>query len=430
MSEAHHNQITSLEWQDASPVKKVEITNNAAYLHSNENETDLTALHKTFTNHGLKTAPSTRGGKAVLKLSGFENQESLVNFLEENKAVSGTFKATTQTIIKKESATDWLKSASLRASGIFYELGNALYMIEGVLRKDWAGVGVGAAFGVGDSALVIWGKSNEEKAMNSLVGKIRQQMESQGIKIPEGAAINVDTLAKPSGFLESVNNFMHENVNMIKTLAEVAGGAFMIFSGKKTNNPLKSAAGGTVLLGFLAAQLIQEKKIDPEKFENANLLEKAWMGLESNPLILGGASGLANNALNIVGYRKQYKEMLTKPPGEQEHHYRVGMGAVASMIAANILYAGSKKSHGHDNGDNPLFSDMYAMSAEILAHQPPELREAAIDKTAESMGERVQIKEDKWEAKERLIQEIDRFMHNPWFEKGSQQLAHSAGMAL
>ncbi|MEI7669092.1 MAG: hypothetical protein WCJ33_03320 [Pseudomonadota bacterium] len=426
MSDSENNKSTIYNWNLASAIKSVETKAGIAYINAADQVDNLQQVIRSFRQQGWIVAPATRNGKPVLRLSGFDKSQEILDIIQDNNYVEGSPNIQIIEKEEKKSSFEELKSSSLRASGIFYELGNILYMAEGFFRKDWAGVGVGAAFATGDSLLVAFGGNDQEKAIKSLLKNLKKHLNDNGIEIPEGSALNAETLAKPNGFLEQIYDFIHEHVNSFKNLAEVAGGIFMIFSGMKSENKAKSAAGAVIITGFLAAELIQEKKIDAKEYEKLNPVEKVWSKIQSNPLALAGAAGLINNAFNVVGYANERKKVMQQPEGERKNHYKIGSAAVASMLVANTLYSVSKKTRGNEDSD--IINDVYAMAAQAIAEMPEKIREKAIEETSMFLAERNDIKDTKPQIKERIQQAINALAINPWFPNENKQAYNSINM--
>lgn len=420
--------IKTLEWNGDSLIKKVELREQGkghmvAYIHAADHGVEdypkLFTLHEEFKRKGWAASSDNHHGKAVLRVTGIESEQQLTDLLKASNATQGNARMSQQDVAGQGSKgiVDFVKSNSLRVSGLFYLLGDSLFIQSGRARgNDIAQMGTGISFAAGDAALMVFGGKDDKRQFKALLTKLRKHLEKEGVEIPTGAAINAETMAKPGGFLEKTYDFIHENINSFKIIAEVVGGSFMVYAGldKKQNNKSKAAAGAFIVAGWGASLLIKEKKRDPEKWEQASPLEKAAMYIQEKPLMLAGGSGLINNALVTVGALKERaKERANGAAGTD--HYKWDMLGTAAMVTANSLYSICSKSTGGNIKADALVNDVYGLAAQIVNRQPDAVKDAVINSTVEFLGARPEIKDTKQQIAKRLRNEIEMQSQNPWF---------------
>ncbi len=419
--------IKTLEWNGESLISKVELREQGkghmvAYVHAadhgKEDYPKLFALREEFKKKGWATSSDNHRGKSVLRVTGIENEQQLTEMLQSSRAIQGNARVSQQDVAGQDSTgvVDFVKSNSLRASGLFYMLGDILFIKSGLARgNDIAQMGTGISFAAGDAALMAFGGKDDKRQFKSLLTKLRRHLEKEGVEIPQGTAINAETMAKPGGFLEKSYDFIHENINPIKILAEVVGGAFYLKAGMNQENKRKVAAGAVIVTGWAAALLLKEQKRDPEKWEHANPLEKAVMYFQEKPLRLAGGAGLIHNALSTVGaFEERSKERAKGSAGND--HYKWDMMGIAAMLTANSLYSICSKSTGGNIKADALVNDVYGIAAQIVNRQPDAVKEAAINSTVEFLGARPEIKDTKQQIAKRLRDEIEMQAQNPWFK--------------
>ncbi len=426
--------IKTYQWDAPSLITRIDVRaqdkNGAvAYIYPPENAQEhapkLLALRDRFKQMGWATNSDNRYGKSVLRVSGLANENELLALLQTGNHIMGAARISTTANNSHEGLGDSLRSNSLRASGIFYTLGNILFIISGIRRKDNDQIGTGVSFAVGDSLLTAFGGKDDRRQFKSLLTKLTKHLEEKGIAIPEGAAITAETMAAKGGFLETVYDYMHEHINGFKILAEIAGGVYYFRAGLNQHNPRKQAAAAVIVAGWTAALLIKEKKPDKEKLQNAGSLEKAWAYIQEKPLRLAGWAGLTHNALSTWGAFEERRDQLAQPNGTR--HYQWDMAGIAAMLLGNSLYSISNKVTGGSIETGALVEDVYGLAAQVLNRQPPELRQKAIEATADFLGERTELKDSRSQIIEHLRKEMEALSHNPWFYP-REQTAQTPGL--
>jgi hypothetical protein len=425
---------TTYRWGDEQVIRRIDVRQQkngwaVAYLYADPSEearAKRTNIRAAIRLKGWGTLSDSRDGQFVLRVTGLRSGDELVDLLHEQGFIRGRSQ-TTVAEDKGEQATGlWstIKSRSLRASGIFATIGNAMSITQGFHRmsdprqgKSIGQIGMGASFAVADLPLALVDEKDNSRQLSLLLKKLRKHYDRDGIEIPQNASIFVETSNKGKTVGERTQDFLHDYANQIKCFFEVVASGWSMYAGREQESSFKKYVPLIWGPGFLASLLIPEKKIDEEKYEQAGLLGRAWMKIQSNPLVIGGTLGYSNTIATYGSAIKEQRKELAKPIGDRTHFYRWDYIIPTDMIAANGLYAMSKKTVGGGIKSEAMVQDAYRIAAQIINKQPESQREKAVESTAKFFSERMEIKEHYPQALERLRQELDSQRANPWFEQ-------------
>jgi len=423
MAEKNAVILKTYNWDNESAIRQIDVrkskTGAVAYLHAADDATNLHNLRELLRGKGWATSSDTREGKPVLRVSGLQDENQLINIALQSNFAQGTPRVTETTPPKEKGFWNWVKRNSLIFSGWVYTFGNALYVVSGFVRKDMDQARTGASFAGGDILLAIFGGKNEDRQLRTLLTKLKSHLNTHGITIPDHAAINTETdKGKNSKFFD----FMGNNISIFKALAEVVAGVFYFRAGAKQKNPWKQTTAIIFGLGFGSSIFIKEKKTDPNELKNAGFFKKAWAYWQEKPLRIAGWSGLSNTVLTTAGaVEKGYKHEKGMAPPAGDPHYKWDLATAGTMLVANNLYALSNKGAGKITSGS-IIDDVYGLAAQVINQQPTEeLRNKAIEETAKFLGERTEIKEHTAQAKQHLIEELVRLNNNPWSEAHQKQ---------
>jgi hypothetical protein len=413
--------IKTYQWAPPSLITRMDVrvqndNNCVAYIRADPTHEDLVQLHAlrdTFHRKGWTTSSDTRNDEPVLRLTGIKDQSELVSVLQNGQFAKGELTVTQAKEAPRQKLWDRVKTNSLQASGIFYTIGNALYVVSGIKRgKDWHQMRTGISFATGDILLATLGSKDDTKQFKSLLQKLKKHLEKQGIPIESDTAINAET-AEKGGLGSRIYNYAHEHINKIKALAEVAGGYNYFFAGAKQGNRWKQATAVIFTLGFGSTLFIKEKKPDEEKLKNAGTWEKFKAFVHEKPLRIAGWSGLSNTLFTTIGAFQEKRKF----PGS--NFYKYDLATASSMLVGNSLYALSNKSTGGTITEEGLVRDIYGIAAQVINHVPVSKREDAIKSTVDFLGERIEIKGARSEIDALLRAQLVLSNDNPWFRANS-----------
>lgn len=430
---AKHETSTSYRWPEGSVIKRVDIRQQkngfaVAYLYADDREEQRNArsnIRAAIRLKGWGTLSDSRDGAFVLRVAGLRNGDELISMLQAQGFVSTPATTETKDVVDKEAPktlTQNVRANSLRFSGIIATIGNALSISSGIHRsqvagsKDWGQMGKGLFFAAADLPLMIAGGRDDSRQLNSLLKELKQTYIKEGIQIPSTASVNVETSDKGKSMGERSMDLMHRYANQIKCSMEVLAAGMGIWAGKKQRSKFKEMSPYFWGSGFLASLLIPERKIDPEQYEKAGTIGRAWMKVQSNPLAIGGMLGYTNNIGDYLSASAEKREWLAAG-AKGPKLYNWDRVTPTVMLGANGLYAASKKTVGGDIKNDAMVQDAYRIASQIINKQPDgALREKAVETTARFFAQRIEIKGNYHEIRARLTQELDSQRQNPWFE--------------
>lgn len=430
---ANSDTTHSYRWPHGGLIERIDIRQQSngravAYLYADESEEARPArreLRALVRLKGWGTLSDNRDGKYALRISGLNGDGSeLLDVLRGGGFITHEPTSTVipGEVIKSKGPWDYIRNHSLRISGVIATVGNAMSAASGIHRGrvnnkiQWGQIGQGLTFGVADLPLMIAGERDDSRQQTNLLRQLKRHYETTGIEIPKNASIHAETSDKGKSFGTLAMDYMHRYANQIKCSFEVVAAAFTIRAGIEQNSKPKKYVPLIWGSGFLASLLIPERKIDPEKYAEASTLGRAWMNIQANPLAIGGMLGYSNTYASYRSAFNERKDWISNGRnGTPLWKWDVAIPTV--MIGANGTYAISKKTVGGDIKNDAIVSDVYIVAAQILNKQPDNVREQAIESTAEFLGKRMEISDSKPVIVERLKQEMQTQRNSPWFEK-------------
>lgn len=425
---ANRDTTLSYRWPPGGLIERIDIRQQSngravAYLYADKSEQarpERRELRALVRLKGWGTLSDNRDGKYALRISGLNGDGSeLLDVLRGGGFFRSEPSVTTiqGEAIQSKGAWDYIRNHSLRISGTIATVGNAMSIASGFHRgKEIGQIGQGAAFAIADLPLAIAGERDDSRQQTNLLRQLKKHYETTGIEIPKNASILAETSDKGKSFGTLAMDYMHRYANQIKCSFEVVAAGFTIHAGRAQQSSFKKYAPFIWGPGFAASLLIPERKIDPEKYEQAGTLERAWMNIQANPLAIGGLLGYSNTVATYgSAYREREAWKNAGRTGTPLWKWDVAIPSV--MIGANGTYAMSKKTVGGDIKNDAIVSDVYIVAAQILNKQPDNVREQAIESTAEFLGKRMEISDSKPVIIARLKQEMDVQRNSPWFEK-------------
>lgn len=437
---------TSYHWRGTPEglIDRIEIVRQkngraVAYLHANEDpeqKAQRLQIRAMLRAKGWGTLSDYRDGQFVLRVNGFNDEKVLLDLLHETGFTKGTPIGNTQASDKErpQGFIDSIRTNSLRASGIFYSLGNLVYLASGLLRnqeskeKKTGQIASALKWGAGDILVATIGGRDDGRQLGSLLTKLKTHYEREGIDIPETAAIYSETRDHNRGLGNKIYNFLHDYLNQIKCFTESWAAYSYYHAGKEQGNFKKQITAVIFGIGFFISGIVPEKKLDPEKYAQAGPLGKLWMKIQNNPLSVGGLSGYSNTILTTMSAYEEgqrFNNPLNHPPAidkktgmiiKPSKYYKLDYAAPAVMSFGNGLYALSKKTTGGDIRTEAMVDDVYSVASQILNKQPVSKRAEAFESTVRFLAERPEVRGDKDEVRAKLAEVMKKQSENPWFE--------------
>ena len=423
--------ITTYRWPADSVIQRVELRTledgrTVAYLYANNDpalKQQRLNIRSAIRLKGWGTLSDHRDNEFGLRVAGLHGGDELITMMTREGFISGTANVTKTVSTEEKPQGFWagIRANSLRYSGIIATVGNSMSLASGIHRGmvankvDVGQIGQGLFFGLADLPLAIAGERDDARQLGDFLRHLKAHYDKEGIEIPRTASIYVETSDKGKSFGERTQDFLHRYANQIKCSFEGLAAVSTIKAGFEQNSTAKKLVPLIWGPGFIASLLIPEKKIDPEKYEQAGYWGRLWMKIQSNPLSVGGIAGWSNNIGSYVSsFNERKKYIANGSTGPKLYQWDAAIPTV--MVSANGLYAISKKTVGGDIKSDAMVSDAYTIAAQIINKQPEDVRERAIESTARFFGERTEIPEHHAAAVARLHKEVELQRQNPWFE--------------
>lgn len=420
----------------------------------------LEQLRSQLGAHKFSTLMDEVDGQPVIQVRGLKDEKKLLATLGELGLTHGEVKKEVRDgDERKLSFGDKVRGKSLFLSALFYDLGNAAFIVSGIQRgrhnkggkftsNDISELLIGGAFSVGDVVMTAYGHDKGDEELTVAARAIKRHLHQKGIEIPGEETLNPDTLHE-SGIMKATDRWMRKHVIDIKCLAEFAGGLFTVHSAVKPGNRNngKMAAGFLISSGWLATLLLDksnaERMIDGDKSPPFSLAEKVMdspRNLIARPLAVG------NNVANLwgslngkTGERARFRSEVVDAQRQfslnpsasnrahlqytqvKQHDYLWNVVSAASFMVANTLFGLSGKQRPDDTQDDKaLMNDVVLLSANVLAQQPGKVRDAAIEETADYVSHFAHINATKAEIKEAIAAKVESLTHSQWAQRVKQ----------
>lgn len=223
----------------------------------------LHALNQQLQARGYVTTADDANGTPILRIQKFGSREDLFTTLSQLGAVSGT-PITQFTPLDKaahKTTRDKLNDNMMTGAGWVFLLGDALMVLSGALRKDWAEASTGVIWGSTGAVLAGFGKKDNDTQMGVMYRRLGDHLKKEGIELPRDERQLIDALKRKDGLLQHTAEFLRDNAADFHHAMQAIGGTTLIKAGwnQRHDNPLKMAAGVSVTFGQ-AMGLMPEKE--------------------------------------------------------------------------------------------------------------------------------------------------------------------------
>ena len=421
----------------------------------NADSGQLQELRKSLGKLGYSTLMDTSGQRATIQVRGLHDENSFIQALEKlDLGHDGVGKDLQKAPDKQEGFVQKVRGKSLFLSALFYDLGNIALGVSGVQRgrhnpggkftkNDISEIMTGAAFAVGDVLMTYYGKDRGDEELRAADQGLRKYLHQKGIEIPQGDALNPDTLHQ-SGVMKGIDRWLHRHIAHVKCLTELTGGLFMIHSGMKRDkitgnmNRFKVAAGSLIAVAWASTFLLEKPRgehIFKDKEDHDH--DGVWDKMKNNPRALIAAPlAMSNNVFNLLGANNERKEGLAAIAAAEEsvklsnsaaareklqyaqakqHDYLWNILTASSFLVAHSLFgmSGSKGPSSSDD-DARAMNDMVLLSANLLAQQPEKVRDTAIAETASFVSGLAHIKHSPEEVEKAIRDKVNALSQSTW----------------
>lgn len=449
-------------YKDSSLIDRMEVTpprrgviQGTIVVQESLNASELQELRARLGESGFSTLMDTVDGRAAIQVRGIQSETALLAAIHgiDPTATEASKETTPQDLAYRPSFGERMRPHSLLLSALFYDLGNAAFFASGIQRgrhnpggkftiNDKSEIMIGAAFSVGDVLMTLYGRHRGDEQLLAAADDLNRHLKKRGIDVPNGDALNPDSLYD-SGAMKATDSWLRKHIIHIKCMSESAGGLFTIHSALKPGyrNNGKLAAGLLISTGWLATFLL-DKPLGHEVLEGdkrkpdtiAGIMAQNPRGWIAQPL------AMANNFANLWGSLNPYngerkrflnevvdakrKLQIADTPDNRahlaytqnkQHDYAWNVVSACSFLVAHALFglSGAKRPE-ETQDDKSMMNDLLLLSANMLATQPPEVREVAIGETAEYVSTLSHVRLGKKQLAEAIRDKVENLTHSTW----------------
>ncbi len=310
------------QWQsDASLIQEVTFTGNGQStireavitIPAHAKDADkLRNLDNLFIDNGYSVSYDIKDNQPIIRVGGFRQPKDVLTFLKQKEVVSGNIQAIKTT---KAAPSMWrtIRDNSLVLSAAFYMLGNTATALSGLFRNDMDELKAGVAFSVGDSFMLLFGKTSDKQKQEHVMQGFGEFLGQHGYTPDVGSNFSASAIKNKShnGFTKAMKSL----VIPVKSVSEIFAGYSFAKAGFNQENAYKKVAGTALMTGFSAGLLIPEKNnsqirdimgVDtPEQaklaYKDLSIWQKVKYAVMSKPLILSGGFAAINNFATLFG---------------------------------------------------------------------------------------------------------------------------------
>ena len=384
------------QWQSGSLIQQLEVTGPKKlpqallYAPPGANADQLRQIPDYLRKMGFTAEPDTVDGKFVLRVQKIGNEKNLIDALSRAGYVQG--QPTVSEVPNRHgsdnmSFTDRVKENSLRLTGLFYLLGDALFIGAGIARKDFSEGLAGALWASAGLPLFLFGKKDADAQMARLYSELGDFLNKEGVDVPEPEKLSMKALGRKGGFIEKFQEFIYDHPVEFASPLYIAAGASVAKAGFNQNNPYKATAGGLLVAGNSIGMLGKDK--DKKAHPNKQEFDTQELGAGGVMPVMHDEQGAAAS-----GGKEKKKSLISDPVGWFiEKPMRLG-GALLLMSNLSVLFGANyeRKRNKHIRGQFEQ-AEAYAKGAAAsdgklkLGGLTQPKREVGITETAQKMSE-------------------------------------------
>lgn len=480
-------------------IRKLESGSYEAFLYAPEGSQggDLSTVPLDLTRKGFSAVADTIDGVNVLRVTGFKNEEELLGGLSASGFVKGAANAEVLGEKEKKTFVENLRKSTVKLQGLFGIAGHASMAVAGALEGDMRRVGTSAFYTLSTSTSAIYGAGKPGAEFDNLIDGMRDYLGKQGVEIPKDEKLTAAELAKKGGVIEKLHEFVQQHPIEVGNTIGLMGNLMFMYSGIKESRDsgagssagaARTASGIASVIGALSVILIQEKKrgsgksewpglenVDgiaaqqktPEQLAEASasrsLPRKLTDFVQEKPMRFAGLLNLAGNVAmfkDVSQIKEKHRNILSGLEAKiaeagdsrvETHHLEqdykkaqraslsghFSMATACAYLIATTFGTMSSKAKTPDYSEQETLSKLTAMSAEMLANQPAEVRDLAIDKMSTYLAKEEKITESREEIGKIIRDKVESLGNSPWLAKvsaeravASQAAQHQTGAQL
>ncbi|MDX1974192.1 MAG: hypothetical protein SFT92_00795 [Rickettsiales bacterium] len=436
-----------------------------AYVHAKDDDADHSLLNQitaALQEKHWQVVPHSYCGEPVLEVRGFSHQTQLTELLEARKWADGKCNYD-KGKDAKVNFTDTVKKRSLFGAGLAYILGDIKFITYGMKGESPLNMAAGFLYGGGTASSLLFGRKDQSDIQIRDISKhMADYLNKQHIELPPDAAISAILDDKKKGKLQKADDFlrrypaelmnsffamagvciaiaayrkMHEpidpmqveqfvakRVDKLKAVfphaeipaADIAAlrkeGEHVVHKFHKTSQMLDIGLGGMTFTSGMFANLVKEKKRDPDA-QTKEGLAGVWDWIQERPLTVAGVGYMISTMCHAASTAVEYNIGTTNAKKAI-----LDRGVfVASNLLAEFLVAISSKGHGEGVvSDKSVDQTAIAIAADVVARQPADEQQPLIAQFSEFLGQQKILAMKDTDVQKALLQQVELMKKNPW----------------
>lgn len=374
----------------------------------------VSTIRRAMDSGGWTAVPVSVGGKEYLQVSGFQNEQQLLAFMENYHFTEGKPDFTPQPgDDEKLTASEWLRQSSLKTAGILNLIGDGALLGSGVMNGRSKEIAAGGLYTAGALALAKYGNVKTEHHVREVLERTGKFLKEQAADMPEDCGLFTILKQQKQGAIASAENFMYRYPTQVMLVAYTLGAMTMLHSGMKQKDPWGIAYGASSV-GFKAASLFIPEKSKSELAHKDGEQPAPVNGLlnwiQEKPLrVFGYGSMVTDILLGLSAYR-EYK---TNPA---QKGYIFKFITTGTYLLADVMMAISNKNHANGEGrfDADEQRQVLAMTAETIVRQPQPMRDALVNHVAGFLVDQPEMNGSATDIAAGIREQLQNIGKNPW----------------
>lgn len=399
-------------YKDGSLIDEVQILSNdsgglRAYLHARDDATteQLAQVKTRLNTMGWKTVPVLHEGKPMLEVRGFKKREHAeAEFVNNGWVVPPP--SVQETDNDRRSTQEKISNGTLKLAGVSYLVGDAAFMVYARSKYNHPSqmdrtsrffnkmdIGAGLGYALGSLSLLFFGSRDQsQNTIETASRKVIHYAQKEKIAVDDDTPLDQAAYTERS-FVGKIRyvlaKYPSETLNSIYIGVGALLGTAAAYRAVKSHqaNDIKHfkdelwdvGLGAVTAASALAGLAIKEKKPEEGKEKPTGVLGKSWAWVQEKPL---RATGLGFMAATVLHAKGTYNKWKDHDPLTRKNAIPRGIFVGTNLLSEVLLMLSSK---GHGTGvkpDDSIDTTVIAATADLIARQPADKREALVDQFA------------------------------------------------
>ncbi|MFO0389751.1 MAG: hypothetical protein ACK502_08565 [Alphaproteobacteria bacterium] len=438
-----------------------------AYLHAKDDipSEKVHEIRDVFKQNGWQAVAFNLDGKSTLEVRGLKTEKKFLELLNEHKWVSGNSDHQ-KNPEDRISFMDKFRKTSLQSSGVAMAIADIGFIIYGLKeakihkaidptheKRDFREALAGFSYLTGSTLLTLYGRNDQsDLQVRDVAGAMLKHAKDKGLIIPDDSALTSIGTPKKENTLGKLNNFLRQHPSEVGNMSYFTAGLLIAWSAL-TNRALAkprpemtakqisemrkggwgdTALGTTTMASGLIGTFFKEKAPDPDAPHKEGIA-KWWDNFMRSPLAIAGAGYVGStlcHAYTTYTERKEALRAVADTSLSAKEHMLADMKVKA--VPWRVLFIGATlvgeallimSSKGHGEGvqiDDTVDQSIYAISADLIARQPAEMRAGLIDYMSGYLADPKVLGGDRQKIAAELKVDIDNMLKNPWALKSAK----------